>query len=119
LTRRVLCSFTTAARLGDIYTLNNYLNFIPLQEREEWLSNYVVNGEMPLAYVEFGTPVNISLMRGRNGFQNAYQSEPGLPNSPRSISGNEAYKLEPAAYRKRTAGTFHKRSDARLVAGPA
>jgi beta-galactosidase len=46
--------------VGDIYTLNNYLNFIPLQEREEWLSNYVVNGEMPLAYVEFGTPVNIS-----------------------------------------------------------
>jgi beta-galactosidase len=94
--------------VGDIYTLNNYLNFIPLQEREEWLSNYVVNGEMPLAYVEFGTPVNISLMRGRNGFQNAYLSEPWLTEFASIYLGNEAYKLEPAAYRKRFAETFIK-----------
>ncbi|HEY0007187.1 MAG TPA: hypothetical protein VGB55_00555, partial [Tepidisphaeraceae bacterium] len=93
---------------GDIYTLNNYLNFIPLQEREEWLSNYVVNGQMPLAYVEFGTPVNISLMRGRNGFQNAYKSEPWLTEFASIYLGNEAYKLEPAAYRKRVAETFVK-----------
>jgi beta-galactosidase len=70
---------------GDIYTSNHYLNFIPLQEREEWLSNYVVNGEMPLMYVEFGTPVNISLMRGRNGFQNAYRSEHWLTEFASSI----------------------------------
>jgi beta-galactosidase len=79
-----------------------------LQEREEWLSNYVVNGEMPLAYVEFGTPVNISLMRGRNGFQNAYQSEPWLTEFTSIYLGNEAYRLEPAAYRKRLAETFIK-----------
>jgi len=97
-----------AGSAGDIYTLNNYLNFIPLQEREEWLSNYVVNGQMPLAYVEFGTPVNISIMRGRNGFQNAYQSENWLTEFAAIYLGNEAYKLEPAAYRKKSAELFIK-----------
>ncbi|HEX8834912.1 MAG TPA: glycoside hydrolase family 2 TIM barrel-domain containing protein, partial [Abditibacteriaceae bacterium] len=93
---------------GDIYTANHYLNFIPLQEREEWLSNYVVNGEMPLMYVEFGTPVNISLMRGRNGFTNAYRSEHWLSEFASIYLGNEAYKLESADYRKKTAGLFEK-----------
>jgi beta-galactosidase len=93
---------------GDIYTLNNYLNFIPLQEREEWLSHYVQKGDMPLTYVEFGTPVNISLMRGRNGFQNAYQSENWLTEFASIYLGSEAYRLEPAAYRKRSAELFVK-----------
>ncbi|HEX8833143.1 MAG TPA: glycoside hydrolase family 2 TIM barrel-domain containing protein, partial [Abditibacteriaceae bacterium] len=93
---------------GDIYTLNHYLNFIPLQEREEWLSNYVVNGQMPLMYVEFGTPVNISLMRSRNGFQNAYQTEILLTEYTSIYLGNEAYKLEPADYRKKAAELFVK-----------
>ncbi len=91
---------------GDIYTLNNYLNFIPLQEREEWLSNYAVNGEMPLAYVEFGTPVNISIMRGRNGYHKAYQSENWLTEFASIYLGNEAFTLETDAYRKRSAELF-------------
>jgi hypothetical protein len=58
-----------------------------LQEREEWLSNYVQKGDMPLMYVEFGTPVNISIMRGRSGFVNAYlKAKTGSRNSPPSIS---------------------------------
>jgi beta-galactosidase len=93
---------------GDIYTLNNYLNFIPLQEREEWLSHYVQKGDMPLMYVEFGTPVNISIMRGRNGFQNAYRSENWLTEFASIYLGKDAYKLEPAEYRKRSAELFEK-----------
>jgi beta-galactosidase len=94
--------------VGDIYTINNYLNFIPLQEREEWLSAYARNGDMPLMYVEFGTPVNISIMRGRNGFQRAYASENWLTEFASIYLGNEAYKLEPADYRRRTAEIFIK-----------
>jgi beta-galactosidase len=94
--------------VGDIYTINNYLNFIPLQEREEWLSAYAKNGEMPLMYVEFGTPVNISIMRGRNGFQRAYASENWLTEFAAIYQGNQAYKQEPANYRKRTAEIFIK-----------
>ncbi|HEX8550703.1 MAG TPA: hypothetical protein VF681_04020 [Abditibacteriaceae bacterium] len=93
---------------GDIYTINNYLNFIPLQEREEWLSNYAQKGDTPLMYVEFGTPVNISIMRGRNGFLGAYKSENWLTEFASIYLGEEAYRLEPADYRKRTAELFVK-----------
>jgi beta-galactosidase len=93
---------------GDIYTVNNYLNFIPLQEREEWLSNYAQKGDMPLMYVEFGTPVSLSLMRARNGFPSAPVSEMFLSEYMVSYLGDEAYRLEPAAYRKRTAEIFQK-----------
>ncbi|HEX8834825.1 MAG TPA: glycoside hydrolase family 2 TIM barrel-domain containing protein, partial [Abditibacteriaceae bacterium] len=93
---------------GDLYTLNHYLNFIPLQEREEWLSNYVQKGDMPLMYVEFGTPVNISIMRGRSGFVNAYKSENWLTEFASVYLGNEAYQTEPADYRKRSAELFEK-----------
>jgi beta-galactosidase len=93
---------------GDIYTINNYLNFIPLQEREEWLSNYAQKGDMPLMYVEFGTPVSISLMRGRNGFQGVFHSENLMSEYSAIYLGDEAYKLEPADYRKRSAEIFQK-----------
>jgi beta-galactosidase len=73
--------------VGDIYTINNYLNFMPLQEREEWLSAYAQKGDMPLMYVEFGTPVNIGLMRGRNGFIGAYKARVGSRNFSRFIRG--------------------------------
>ncbi|HEX8833298.1 MAG TPA: hypothetical protein VF719_03820, partial [Abditibacteriaceae bacterium] len=94
--------------VGDIYTINNYLNFIPLQEREEWLSAYAQKGDMPLMYVEFGTPVGISLMRGRNGFQRAYESEIWLSELLSTYQGNDAYKLETAEYRKQSADRFLK-----------
>ncbi|HEX8832803.1 MAG TPA: glycoside hydrolase family 2 TIM barrel-domain containing protein [Abditibacteriaceae bacterium] len=94
--------------VGDIYTINHYLNFIPLQEREEWLSAYAQKGDMPLMYVEYGTPVSISVMRGRNGFQGAFNSENLLSEYTAIYLGNEAYKLEPADYRRRSAEIFQK-----------
>jgi beta-galactosidase len=93
---------------GDIYTINNYLNFIPLQEREEWLSHYAKNGDMPLWYVEFGTPVSLSVMRGRNGFSNAVQSEILMSEYSAIYLGSSAYKQEPEAYRRRSAELFDK-----------
>jgi beta-galactosidase len=93
---------------GDFFTLNNYLNFIPLQEREEWLSSYVQKGDMPLMYVEFGTPVSLTLARARNGFTNAIVSEMFLSEYVASYLGDEAYKLEPADYRRRSAELFQK-----------
>ena len=91
---------------GDVYTLNYYLNFTPLQEREEWLSTYVAKGEMPLWFVEFGTPVGLSLLRGRNGFHNAMTTEPFLSEYVAAHLGREAYALEPAGYRTLIAGKF-------------
>lgn len=94
--------------VGDIYTINHYLNFIPLQEREEWLSNYAQKGDMPLMYVEFGTPVSLSLTRGRNGFHQSMAGEIYLSEFITTYFGDEAYKLEPADYRRRSAELFQK-----------
>ena len=94
--------------VGDIYTINHYLNFIPLQEREEWLSTYVQKGDMPLMFVEFGTPVSLSLTRSRNGFQTSMLTENLLSEFNAIYLGNEAYNLETPAYRKRSAELFQK-----------
>ena len=41
---------------ADISTSNLYFNFTPLQEREEWLSQWATNGTLPWCAVEFGSP---------------------------------------------------------------
>ncbi|HEY9256906.1 hypothetical protein [Chitinophaga sp.] len=42
--------------VGDISSANVYLNFVPLQEREEWPMAWAAAGNMPYAAVEFGPP---------------------------------------------------------------
>ena len=41
---------------GDISSSNLYFNFTPLQEREEWLSQWSTNGTLPWYAAEFGSP---------------------------------------------------------------
>lgn len=41
---------------GDLASGNLYLNWTPLQEREEWLSKWSKEGKMPWCSVEFGEP---------------------------------------------------------------
>lgn len=85
--------------VGDVYTLNMYLNLIPLQEREEWLSAWVKQGEMPLMIVEFGTPLHVTFMRGRTDFPGAVTTEPLLTEYCAIYLGVEAYQLETPEYR--------------------
>jgi beta-galactosidase len=86
--------------VGDVYTVNNYLNFIPLQEREEWLSNYAEKADMPYMAVEFGLPLGApSMQRGRNSFGNASKTEPLLTEFCAIYLGPNAYRLEAAEYR--------------------
>jgi beta-galactosidase len=85
---------------GDVYTSNMYLNFIPLQEREEWLSEWARNGQMPFMVVEFGVPLYSSLMRGRDGYGPQGNSEPFLSEWVAREFGTEAYAMEPQAYRQ-------------------
>lgn len=54
---------------------------------------------MPLWYVEFGTPLNTALFRGRNGFGEAMQTEPFLSEYCAIYQGTDAYHREPPAYR--------------------
>lgn len=87
------------AYVGDVHTLNFYLNLLPLQEREEWMSAYSKNGEMPFMAVEFGTPLHCTFLRGRNGFGNNIKTEPLVTEFSAMYVGNKAYSTEPASYR--------------------
>jgi beta-galactosidase len=49
---------------GDISSSNVYLNWVPLQEREEWPMAWAGSGSMPYAAVEFGPPYSTNAWRG-------------------------------------------------------
>lgn len=86
--------------VGDVHTINMYLNLIPLQEREEWLSDWAASGEMPLMPVEFGVPQFNTFLRGRNGFGNSILTEPLLTEFAAIYRGRQAYAAEAPAYRE-------------------
>ncbi|MDJ1180585.1 beta-galactosidase [Roseofilum sp. BLCC_M91] len=96
------------AAIGDVYALNSYLNLIPLQEREEWLSNWVEEGDMPYMVVEFGTPLHGVMMRGRYGLLEGSEFEPLMTEYSAIYLGKKAYDLETSAYRSQIRQKFVK-----------
>ncbi|MDJ1175486.1 sugar-binding domain-containing protein [Roseofilum capinflatum] len=94
------------ASVGDIYALNSYLNLMPLQEREEWLSHWSKQGEMPYLVVEFGTPIFTTMMRSRDGVAKAMHSEPWMTEFSAIYLGSKAYELETSAYRDKIRQQF-------------
>jgi beta-galactosidase len=104
------------AYVGDIHTVNSYLDVIPLQEREEWLSHWAEHGEVPYWVVEFGTPLHCTYMRGRAGGgwgqgHGATFSEPLMTEFCAIYFGREAYGKETAAYRERIKERFIEGQD--------
>lgn len=94
-------AFTHAgAQVGDVYTTNHYLNLIPLQEREEWLTEYDQHGTMPFTAIEFGTPFFSTMLRNRSGYAMSVVSEPWLTEFSAIYLGEESYRLEAAEYRR-------------------
>lgn len=99
--------FTHAGNfMGDIYTINHYLLMAPLQERIEWLSDFVKFGVMPYIGIEFGTPLHTTMMRGRKPFSLAQQSEPWLTEFCAIYLGPDAYRKETEIYRSMIASKF-------------
>ncbi len=88
------------AYTGDVYTMNCYLDLIPLQEREDWLSEWAASGEMPISMVEFGTPMDCTFRRGRHGFTSNITSEPLLTEFSAIYFGKDAYASEEPKYRQ-------------------
>ncbi len=88
------------AYVGDVHTLNFYLNLIPLQEREEWMSQYAAQGKLPFIGIEFGTPFYCTFLRGRNGYGNAIQTEPLATEYSAMYAGTKAYTTETPQYRR-------------------
>lgn len=88
------------SRLGDIFSVNHYLNLLPLQEREEMLSEYMQKGDVPYIGIEFGTPLNTTMNRGRAGFGPSHESEPFMTEYAAIYFGPQAYEWEPRDYRR-------------------
>jgi len=100
-----------ASGVGDIHTCNNYLDFIPLQEREEWLSAWAAEGDKPYMAIEFGTPFSYNLLRGRDGAHHAPHSELLATEFCAAYLGEESYKLERKEYKNAIARHFRKGQD--------
>jgi len=97
--------------VGDIQTCNQYLNFTPLQEREEWMSEWAKNGDKPFMAIEFGTPFSYNYFRGRNGAELAPLSEPLTTEFCAIYLGANSYALERDKYRKEIADRFINNQD--------
>ncbi len=87
-----------SGNLGDLYTINIYLNWAPLQERSDWLEHWATSGVKPLFFVEWGLPhvASWSSYRGpefiwrNNAFQQMWDSEFAA-----AYLGEKAYKMTP------------------------
>ncbi len=95
-----------AAGVGDIHTCNHYLDYTPLQEREEWLSEWAQAGDKPYMAIEFGTPFCYNYLRGRNGAHLAPHSEPLTTEFCGIYLGAETYALERPEYRQEIVKKF-------------
>ena len=90
-----------AGAVGDLHTVNMYLNFIPLQEREEYLFEWAKSGDRPFFAVEFGFPITYSLMRGRScGPGQVAMTEPQLTEYCAIYLGDRVYRQELPEYRR-------------------
>ncbi len=45
-----------SGNLGELYTVNIYLNWAPLQERSDWMEHWGTRGVKPMFFVEWGLP---------------------------------------------------------------
>lgn len=96
---RVLGSHS-AGPIGDYQSANTYLGWIPLQEREDWLSQWAISGDKPFSAIEFGTPLLTDFMRGRMGFGPSMETEPLYTEYAAAYLGPQVYKDEPSHYRQ-------------------
>jgi beta-galactosidase len=88
------------AYTGDVHSMNCYLDLLPLQEREDWLSAWAKSGDMPITMTEFGTPTGCTFRRGHDGFGSNIHSEPLLTEYVAIYFGADAYGSEGSKYRQ-------------------
>ncbi|MBI2302654.1 MAG: hypothetical protein HYU66_27425 [Armatimonadetes bacterium] len=76
-------------RTGDVETANLYLNFVPLAEQEEWLSDWSEHGDKPWGAVEHLSPVSLDFFK---------QGEAWFTEYAAIYLGDRAYALEQDEY---------------------
>lgn len=82
--------------VGDADYANWYLNFTPLQEREDWLSEWASNGDMPFGAAEIDIPYFGNFFKARFG-----PGKDGIPYHTEwyaSYLGDDAYGQEKDPY---------------------
>ena len=87
-----------SGNLGDMHTVNIYLNWAPRQERSDWLEHWATDGVKPVFFVEWGLPhiSSWSSFRGPEfiwrfeAFQSVWDSEFAA-----DYVGQEAYRMTP------------------------
>ncbi len=91
-----------SGNLGDLYTVNIYLNWAPLQERSDWLRHWATRGVKPMFFVEWGLP-HVSSWSSYRGpefiwrapaFQQVWDSEYAA-----AYVGQDAYRMTPTKVR--------------------
>ena len=87
-----------SGNLGDVFTINCYLNWAPAQERSDWLEHWEKEGVKPVIMVEWGMPhvASWSSYRGP-GFiwRNAGVQCLWLNEFNASLLGEEVYRTAP------------------------
>ncbi|MEM7806531.1 MAG: sugar-binding domain-containing protein [Planctomycetota bacterium] len=92
--------------VGDIYSVNFYLNWTPIEERARWFTHFNEHGDMPLSTIETGLPLFTSLLRGRAGYLDATKTEPLVTEFLAEYLGDEAYERETDELRHLTVDYF-------------
>jgi beta-galactosidase len=85
---------------GDMETTNLYLNFVPLQEREEYLSAWSKSGEKPWGAVEHGPPYVGNFFK--------WFAVPLFTEYSSIYFGDEAYALEKEEYLRASLETLNE-----------
>jgi len=93
---RLIVHHHGGAGTGDIEMSNVYLCFLPLQEREEWLSYWSENGRKPWGVADFGTPYTGNFFKVRLG--DRLDGTPYFTEYSAMYLGDRAYELEKDDY---------------------
>lgn len=102
---RPVCPYGGGA-LGDIFTVDLDLGWLPLQEREDWFTDWVRAGDMPTMAVDYGAPRLANYLRGRIDYARALATEPLVTEYAAIYFGPLAYRAETDAYRDAYAARF-------------
>ena len=59
----------SSGNCGQLYTSNCYLNFVPIQERSDWLETWAKQGVKPVFLCEYGVPLGMSWTMHRGWYK--------------------------------------------------
>ena len=104
--------------LCGFYTLNNYSDWAPIQERSDWYEHWEKEGVMPIFIVEYGTPhlASWSSYRGEDNGRNIWSARGAtqtcwLDEFNSSIIGERAFHASPVKQRNLELAEFHTKGN--------